>query len=72
MNGNRCQSLVEIGNFSPKQPQPNLRLREKILNMTADQRKKLGINKSTLWYIQRNFSEGKNPKIYEKVISKIQ
>ena len=49
----------------------NLELREKILNMTPDDRKRLGINKSTLWYIQKNLSEGKIPKIYEKILLKI-
>ena len=49
----------------------NLELREKILNMTADERKELGINKSTLWYIQRNLSEGKTPKIYKKILLKL-
>ena len=48
-----------------------LELREKILNMTPDERKELGINKSTLWYIKKNLSEGKIPMIYQKVISKI-
>ena len=47
-------------------------IREKILNMTPDERKKLGINKSTLWYIKKNLSEGKTPKIYEKILLKIQ
>jgi hypothetical protein len=28
--------------------------RDYILNMTPDQRKELCINKSTLWYIQKN------------------
>ena len=37
----------------------NLELRDKILNMTSDERKKLGINKSTLWYIKKNLSERK-------------
>lgn len=37
----------------------DLELREKILNMTSDERKKLGINKSTLWHIKKNLSEGK-------------
>ena len=50
----------------------NLELREKILSMTPDERKKLEINKSTLWYIQRNLSEGKTSKIYEKILLKIQ
>ncbi len=50
----------------------NLELREKILNMTPNERKQLGINKSTLWHIQKNLSEGKTPKIYEKILLKIQ
>ncbi len=50
----------------------NLELREKILAITPDERKKLGINKSTLWHIRKNLSEGKTPKIYEKILLKIQ
>ena len=49
----------------------NWELREKILAMTPDGRKKLGINKSTLWYIQKNLSEGKTSKMYDKIILKI-
>jgi len=49
----------------------NLVIREKILNMTQDERKRLGINKSTLWHIKRNLSEGKTPKIYQKVFLKV-
>ena len=49
----------------------NVELREKILNMTLEERERLGINKSTLWYIQRNLAEGKTPKIYEKILLKI-
>ena len=50
----------------------DVELREKILNMSTDERKKLGINKSTLWYVKKNLSEGKTPKIYEKILLKIQ
>lgn len=50
----------------------DLELREKILNMTPDERKKLRINKSTLWHIKKNLSEGKTPKIYKKILVKIQ
>ena len=46
-------------------------LREKVLNMIPKERKQLGINKSTLWYIKKNLSEGKVPKIYEKILLKI-
>lgn len=49
----------------------NLELREKILRMTTVERERLGINKSTLWYIKKNLSEGKNPKIYQKILLKI-
>jgi len=49
-----------------------LELREKILNMTPEERKRLGINKSTLWYVKKNLIEGKTPKIYEKIVLKIQ
>ena len=49
----------------------NAVLREKILKMTPDERKQFGINKSTLWHIKKNLSEGKNPKIYEKILLKI-
>jgi CRISPR-associated protein Cas1 len=42
-----------------------------ILNMTPEQRKQLGINKSTLWYIQKNLREGKKVKLYDKVKAKI-
>jgi len=50
----------------------NLELRKKILKITPDERKRLGINKSTLWYIKKNLSEGKVPKMYEKNLVKIQ
>ncbi|MCA9820602.1 MAG: CRISPR-associated endonuclease Cas1 [Nitrosarchaeum sp.] len=50
----------------------NLELRGKILNMTPEERKELGINKSTLWYIKKNLSDGKTPKIYEKILLKFQ
>jgi len=50
----------------------DLDLRAKILSMTPRARKQLGINKSTLWYIKRNLSEGKTPKIYKKILTKIQ
>jgi len=50
----------------------NLKLRDEILNMTHEGRKKLGINKSTLWHIKKNLTERKNSKIYQKTLLKIQ
>ena len=46
-------------------------LRKKILALTTDDRKRLGINKSTLWYIKKNISDGKTAKIYDKIMSKL-
>jgi len=46
-------------------------LQEKILHMSPEERKRLGINKSTLWYMKRNLVCGKNIKIYGKTFSKI-
>ena len=43
----------------------------KILKMTPEERKRLGIGKGTLWYMKKNISDGKNIKIYDKVLSKL-
>ncbi|MDE2589358.1 MAG: CRISPR-associated endonuclease Cas1, partial [Patescibacteria group bacterium] len=48
-----------------------LELKRKIMKMTPDQRKRLGINKSTLWYMKKNIAEGKNIKVYDKILSKL-
>ena len=50
----------------------NVELRKKILKMTSEERKQLEINKSTLWYIKKNLFEGKNSRIYDKILLKIQ
>lgn len=47
-----------------------LDIQKKILTMTPDERRKLGINKSTLWYIKKNISDGKTSKIYSKIMNK--
>jgi len=39
--------------------------------MTPDERKRHGINKSTLWYMKKNLNEGKRIKFYGKTLSKI-
>jgi CRISPR-associated protein Cas1 len=50
----------------------DLQIREKILSMSPDERRKLGINKSTLWYMKKNISDGKSVKIYDKILSKLE
>ncbi|WP_101478253.1 hypothetical protein [Candidatus Nitrosotalea bavarica] len=46
-------------------------IKKKIMKMTPDERKRLGIGKGTLWYMKKNISDGKNIKIYDKVLSKL-
>ncbi len=46
-------------------------VKDMILNMTAQERRQLGINKSTLWYQQQNINKGKSIKIYAKVRQKL-
>ena len=46
-------------------------IRNKVLSLTPEDRKRLGINKSTLWYMQKHVKEGKRIKVYGKVMDKI-
>ncbi|MDH5431651.1 MAG: CRISPR-associated endonuclease Cas1 [Nitrosopumilus sp.] len=49
-----------------------VQIREKILNMTPQQRKQCGINKSTLWYLKNNLTKGKKITIYDKIKTKLE
>ena len=49
----------------------NTDIRNKVLSITPEDRKRLGINKSTLWYMQKHIKEGKRIKVYSKVMGKI-
>lgn len=46
-------------------------IREHLLNMTPEEGRSLGINRNTLWYIQKNLKEGKKIMIYEKIKLKL-
>lgn len=46
-------------------------VRDMLLKMTPEERKKLGISKTTLWYMQKNIREGKKIKISEKSKDKL-
>ncbi|MGI0012623.1 MAG: CRISPR-associated endonuclease Cas1 [Nitrososphaera sp.] len=46
-------------------------LRQKILEMSPAERKKVGINKSTIWYMKKNIEAGKSIKIYDKVYQQL-
>ena len=47
------------------------KIKQELLKMTPDKRKQLGINKSTLWYLKKGLESGKKPKIYKKVLEKL-
>ncbi len=59
-----------IPKFEIKREDP-IELRDKVLGLTIEDRKRLGINKSTLWYMQKHVKDGKRIKVYCKVMSKI-
>jgi len=70
ISGKKKQLSFVIPHFTISR-NDDLMLREKLLSMTPQQRKQLGINKSTLWYIKKNISNGKTRKIYSKILSKL-
>ena len=49
----------------------NSEVRDHLLSMTPEERKQLGINRNTLWYIKKNLREGKTIKVYDKVKTKL-
>jgi CRISPR-associated protein Cas1 len=49
----------------------DIELRNKILNMTSEERNKLGLRRNTYFYMAKNIRAGKRIKIYDKVMSKI-
>ncbi len=46
-------------------------MRNKIMSIDPKERKKLKLNKSTLWYQQKKIKEGKNLKVYHKTLVNI-
>lgn len=48
------------------------KIKQELLRMTPDKRKQLGINKSTLWYLKKGLESGKKPRIYKKVLEKVE
>ena len=48
----------------------NIEIRSKMLSLTPQVCKRLGINKSTLWYMQKQIRKGKRIKVYGKVMGK--
>ena len=43
---------------------------DNLKTITPQDRKRLGINRSTLWYMQKHIKEGKKVKMYRKIINR--
>jgi len=50
----------------------NSQFMDKIMSIDPDKRKKLKINRTTLWYQQKNIKEGKTLRVYNKTMVKIE
>jgi CRISPR-associated protein Cas1 len=48
-----------------------LELQQRIMSMSPNERRRLGITKSTLWYQKKRLAEGKTIKLYDKVSSRL-
>lgn len=48
------------------------KIKQDLIQMTPERRKELGINKSTLWYLKKGLKSGKKPRIYKKVLQKVE
>jgi len=68
--GKSSKLQFNIPEFEIKR-EDTLEIRNKILSLTPEDCKRLNINKSTLWYIQKHIKEGEKIKIYKKVMGKI-
>jgi CRISP-associated protein Cas1 len=49
-----------------------LEIQQKIMKITPSERKRIGINKSTLWYQKKHLTEAKRIMIYDKIFSKLE
>ena len=50
----------------------SIEVKERILSMSVQDRKRLEVNKSTLWYQKKKLTEGEKIKVYDKLLSKLQ
>ncbi|MGH9878634.1 MAG: hypothetical protein ACRD5H_13435 [Nitrososphaerales archaeon] len=46
-------------------------VKQRLLTMSPEERKNLGINKSTLWYQRKTIAEGKRIRVHGKLLSKL-
>ena len=65
ITGNSKQFEFAIPDIEIKR-NDNSQVRDKIMSIDPEKRKELNINKSTLWYQQKNIREGKTIKVYSK------
>ncbi len=48
------------------------KIKQDLIQMTPKRRKELGINKSTLWYLKKGLKSGKKPRMYQKILQKVE
>jgi CRISPR-associated protein Cas1 len=67
--GEILENREKVLNFEIPEIKPyrndDIELRNRIMAITPEDRKKLKINKSTLWYMQKAIKEGKKIKLYK-------
>jgi CRISPR-associated protein Cas1 len=68
--GKSSKLQFDIPEFEIKR-EDNTEVRNKVLSLTPQDRKRLNINKSTLWYMQKHVKEGKRIKVYRQIRSKL-
>ena len=68
--GKSSKLQFDIPEFGIKR-EDNTEVRNKVLSLTPQDRKRLNINKSTLWYMQKHVKEGKRIKVYRQIRSKL-
>jgi CRISP-associated protein Cas1 len=66
-----AKSLSFQAPFVVDEVQADARLREQLLNLTVEERKKLGIPKTTYFYIRKNALSGKSLRLYKRVQSRL-
>ena len=68
----RESDSVEFANPAPcPRRSDSLALRQRILELSAEEARKIGIGKSTLHYLRKNVQDGQSFKTYRKVLQKL-
>jgi CRISPR-associated protein Cas1 len=70
VSGNARTVLFNIPEINMRR-EDSVDIRNRILSMTSEERRKLGLARNTLFYMRKNIQKGKKIKIYGKVSAKM-